>query len=394
VAVTLGVLVLGLGLTRVPLDTLTHQRLPGGTIADWVVSAAFVVPGAVVGALVAARRPGNPIGWIMLLIFLLAGVPAGEYAVLDYRVHHGKLPLGGAAVALVADWPVWLVLIVIFLWLFPDGRLAGGRRRRACMALVAAGLLLALVVSASGVTAVAGLAVPVNAGGSLVAYPSGAWVAAQTGLLIAMLVAVLAWLVLQLPRYRRAAGTRRQQLKWLYSGAIVFVVSVVVSALASGNPGSPWQLVGAIGMTVFPVCIGVAVLRYRLYAIDRIISRVISYAIITAVPAGVFAGLVLLATQVLPVKTPVAVAAATLAAVALFNPLRKQVQRAVDRRFDRSHYNAEAVVAAFTARLREAVEIDAVQGDLLDVIHEAFQPAYVFVWVAAKGSAETLRTGH
>ena len=107
-------------------------------------------------------------------------------------------------------------------------------------------------------------------------------------------------------------------------------------------------------------------LKYRLYAIDRIISRVISYAVITAVLAGVFAGLVLFATEVLPLKGQVAVAAATLGAAVLFNPLRRRVQRAVDRRFNRTRYNAEAVVAAFTSRLRQTVDFEAVQGELLN----------------------------
>ncbi len=138
------------------------------------------------------------------------------------------------------------------------------------------------------------------------------------------------------------------------------------------------------GIAVLPVCIGVAVLKYRLYAIDRIISRVISYAIITAVLAGVFAGLVLLATLVLPfsLTTPVPVAASTLAAAALFNPLRRRVQRAVDRRFNRARYNAEAIVAAFTARLRGTVDLDTVQGDLVGAVHQVFEPAHVSVWVA------------
>ena len=127
---------------------------------------------------------------------------------------------------------------------------------------------------------------------------------------------------------------------------------------------------------------GVAVLKYRLYAIDRIISRVISYAIVTAVLGGMFAGLVLLATEVLPFKAPVAVAAATLAAAALFNPLRRRVQHAVDRRFNRARYDAETLVAAFTARLRQTVDLDTVQGDLVGVVDAAFQPAHVSVWLS------------
>ena len=123
-------------------------------------------------------------------------------------------------------------------------------------------------------------------------------------------------------------------------------------------------------------------LKYRLYAIDRIISRVISYLIITAVLAGGFAVLVLFATSVLPVRAPVAVAAATLAAAALFNPLRRRVQHAVDRRFNRTRYNAEAVVASFTAQLRQTVDLDAMQSELSSAVHHAFQPAHVSIWSA------------
>jgi ABC-type bacteriocin/lantibiotic exporter with double-glycine peptidase domain len=129
------------------------------------------------------------------------------------------------------------------------------------------------------------------------------------------------------------------------------------------------------------VCIGVAVLKYHLYEIDRIVSRVVSYAIITALLAGVFSGLIVLATEVLPVRTPVAVAVSTLAVAALFNPLRRRVQRAVDHRFNRARYNTAAVVAAFTARLRQTVDFDTVQGDLVGVVTEAFQPSYVALWL-------------
>ncbi len=138
-----------------------------------------------------------------------------------------------------------------------------------------------------------------------------------------------------------------------------------------------------LASSVMLVCIAIAVLKYRLYAIDRIISRVISYLIITAVLAGVFTGLVLLATTALPVKAPVAVAVATLAAAALFNPLRRRVQHAVDCRFNRTRYNAEAVVAAFTSRLSQTTDFDAVQGELLSTVHHAFQPAHVSIWSAA-----------
>ncbi|MGP7996368.1 MAG: hypothetical protein ACLPKI_03385 [Streptosporangiaceae bacterium] len=185
----------------------------------------------------------------------------------------------------------------------------------------------------------------------------------------------LTWLIVQVPRYRRSADERRQQLKWLYTGVIVFVLSVFLP----GQVGN--DFIGPLGVAALPVCIGVAGLKYRLFEIDRIISRVISYAIITAVLAGVFAGLVVLATQVLPVRAPVAVAAATLAAATLFNPLRKRVQHAVDRRFNRARYNADAVMSAFTARLRQTVDLDLAQDDLVGAVSQAFQPAHVSVWL-------------
>jgi hypothetical protein len=292
-------------------------------------------------------------------------------------------------VALKADPLFWLVLIAILLWLFPDGRLASGRWRPVAVVLVAAGVILALAAWASGIAAVAGHAIPVDANGNLIASPAkgSAGDTFETIAFLYVLVSWVAWLAVQVPRYRRSAGERRQQLKWLYIGAVVFVIAV----LAPAGPGNSVlsaviYALDVLGIGVLPACIGVAVLRYRLYEIDRIISRVISYAIITAVLAGVFAGLVLLATVVLPFKSSVAVAASTLVVAALFNPLRRRVQHTVDRRFNRARYNAEAVVAAFTARLRQTVDLDTVRGDLVGVVHEAFQPAHVSVWLSGAGT--------
>jgi hypothetical protein len=379
VAVAFGVLTLGVALAGPALDGVLHQHGPGGPVADWLTTAVPLVSAAAVGTLVAARRPRNPIGWIVLAIFLLAAAPDNQYAVLDYRMHHGRLLFGWAAVALLGAWPLFLALIAVLLWLFPDGRLPGGRWRRLSVILVAAGSLLALVVSTGLIVAAAGHAMPVDASGNLIVKPTGAWKIPQRALGVTFIVLLagsfLAWLAVQIPAYRRSGSERRQQLKWLYSGAIIFVIS----SLIPGQLGNDW--IGPLGAAALPVCIGVAVLRYRLYEIDRIISRVISYALITAVLTGVFAGLVLLATEVLPFKTPVAVAAATLAAAALFNPLRIRVQRIVDRRFNRARYNSEAVVAAFTARLRQTVDLDAVRADLVGVVHEAFEPAHVSVWL-------------
>jgi len=140
----------------------------------------------------------------------------------------------------------------------------------------------------------------------------------------------------------------------------------------------------SFGIIALPVSIGVAVLRYRLYEIDRIVSRTLAYAIVTGLLVGVYAGLVLLATQVLRFSSPVAVAAATLAAAALFNPVRRRVQRAVDRRFNRARYDADQMIAAFAAGLQGAIDLDAVQGRLSGVVGGALEPAHVSVWLARR----------
>jgi len=128
--------------------------------------------------------------------------------------------------------------------------------------------------------------------------------------------------------------------------------------------------------------IAIAVLKYRLYDIDRIISRTLAYAIVTGLLVGVYAGLVLLATEGFGLHTPVAVAAATLAAAALFSPVRRRVQQAVDRRFNRARYDADQIVAAFAARLKDAVDLDSVRDDLAGVVHQALEPAHVSVWIS------------
>ena len=381
-AVAFGVLTLGVGLSRVPLDGVIHQAGLGGSVAEWLTTAAALVSAATVGALLAARRPRNPIGWILLAVFLLIAAPVSQYLVLDYRMHQGTLPFGWVAVGLANAWPVMVVLITIMLWVFPDGHLPSGRWGRVPVVLAAASVLLALALSASLDAAAAGRVISVDRGGNLINPVPGVLVIFGRVVVFALLASWAAWLVRQVVAYRRASGERRQQLKWLCSGAVVSVISLLL-------PGQlAVDLISPFGAAALPVCISVAVLKYRLYAIDRVISRVISYAIITAVLGGIFAGLVVLATQVLPFKEPVAVAASTLVAAALFNPLRRRVQHGVDRRFNRARYNAEAVVAAFHTRLRQTIDLDTVRDDLVGTVHQAFEPAHVSVWLAAANSAE------
>ena len=155
------------------------------------------------------------------------------------------------------------------------------------------------------------------------------------------------------------------------------MVSITVPALNGAG-----SIAGTLGILVLPVSLALGILKFRLYDIDRIISRTVAYAVLTGILVGVYAGLVLLATQVLAVKSPVAVAASTLAVAALFSPLRRRVQRAVDRRFNRARYDADQTVAAFAARLKDAVDLDAVRDDLASVVAKALEPAHVSVWMS------------
>jgi hypothetical protein len=193
------------------------------------------------------------------------------------------------------------------------------------------------------------------------------------------------WLAVQVPKYRRSTGERRLQLKWLYSGAVVFTISLAVSIFEPPSTALTWQVTGGVvstGLAALPAVLGIGILKFRLYDIDRVISRTLSYALVTGLIVGVYAGVVLLATWALPRISGVAVAGATLVAAALFNPLRRRVQRAVDRRFNRAHYDAAATVAAFTSRLREPVDLASVQHELVTAVQQAFEPTHVSVWLS------------
>jgi hypothetical protein len=193
----------------------------------------------------------------------------------------------------------------------------------------------------------------------------------------------LASLAGQAMSYRRSSGERRQQLKWLLAGAAGGLAGLLLTLLGSsqGGWGVVIQILGGAGLFALPVCIGIGILRYRLFDIDRILSRTVAYAIITGLLLGVYAGLVLLATQVLGFASPVAVAGSTLAAAALFTPLRRRVQRIVDRRFNRARYDADAAVAAFATRLKGAVNLGSVRDDLVHTVGAALEPAQVSVWI-------------
>ena len=196
-------------------------------------------------------------------------------------------------------------------------------------------------------------------------------------------VNVVLWLASQVPVWRHSTGVRREQMKCLMVGATIAVIGGGLTITLSGKPGLLGLIasLGGLGLAALPVSVGIGITRYRLYEVDRLISRTLSYAILTALLVGVFVGIVVLTSTVLPLGSPVAVTASTLAAAALFNPLRLRVQRLVDRRFNRARYDAESTVAVFTARLRDAIDLETVQAELAAAVDRAVQPTHLSTWI-------------
>jgi MFS family permease len=365
----------------IPLAGFARQLTVANVVSEVVVVGGYLC----VGALVARRQPRNPIGWLLLLVVLFTALStdAGYYAVLAYRLGHRALPAAPLAVLLQPLYILAAALFPLIILLFPEGRLS--RRWRRAAWTYAACALLAVVAAGLGpaIAAVTSGHVKVDASGDLVTSgsPGGRATGALAGVVTAIVVAlIISFVVRQVLSWRHASGERRQQLKWLASGSVVTLATFAVGIQFSST--SAVSEILTTGLVILPVSIGVGILKYRLYDIDRIISRTLAYAIVTGLLVGVYAGLVLLTTQVFGFRTPVAVAASTLAAAALFSPVRGRVQGLVDRRFNRVRYDAERTVAAFEARLKDAVDLDAVRGDLADTVHRALEPAHVSVWVS------------
>jgi hypothetical protein len=365
-----------LGVTVALLAAGPVIGLTGGE--PWSAEFGFVpvaVAFAVVGALVAART-GNRLGWLFLAAAAISAVTVAANA---YAARPATARLPGAA------WVGWAFTVLLgitgslfflTLLLFPDGR-PPSRRWWFVVWVAAAGGVAEMVTSAVSdvnfssnfpkLTDPVTLVAPLNEAYNL-----------ETSVQVFILLAGAVSLVV---RFRRSGPVERQQLKWfMYAAAVSAPVIFVVSNLVA-NPLPVFE----IFFPLIPAAVGVAILKYRLYDIDRIISRTLAYAIVTVLLACVYAGPVLLSTQVLGLRTPVAVAVATLAAAALFNPLRRRVQRAVDRRFNRARYDAEVTVAAFAARLKDSVDLDAVRDDLAGVVTRALEPAHVSVWISRPG---------
>jgi hypothetical protein len=386
---------LGWGLCAVSLTLVALSLVYGAwahsllwTLAEWAPNAVWAVSLPMVGALIATHRPRNPIGWLFCAVGIFQGLIIATEAYSDYalRIAPGTVP-GGLLTNWVAQW-VWapsVGLLVTFLpLLFPDGRLPSPRWRpvawlSAFSIVLTCGLYGVLLWPLRAVVdrdpfelLPAGQAIVVNAAAPF------------------MLLCGLACLTALAVRFRQARGIERQQLKWLLFAAAITVVILSLSLSLVVNRLWLLPLAPAI-----PVAAGIAILRYRLYDIDRIISRTLIYGLLTALLAGVYSGAVLVLGQVfggvgrdLPSW---AVAGVTLAVAALFQPARRRIQAVVDRRFNRRKYDAAKTVEAFSVRLRHEVDLDALSAELLAVADQTMQPTMASLWLRPSG--QTLSSG-
>lgn len=365
--------------------------LTGVTSDPWPtndgISIAVLAAFGAVGYVIARAEPRNAIGWIFLAlsVFTLCDYALRLYLVLDYREHGGGLPAGEAAAFWRESWALFpLILAMPAIVLFPDGHLSPRWQRFMRVYVGVAVVCVALQIAGQVAYGTSSGRIAVDLRGN-VANQDGGWPGAAAWLLsLFFLVAWCAFVWRQVVSWRSSSGVRRIQLKWLAAGSAVLLASCVVLVIF-GDGSSPGARITAdlatIGIGVLPIAVGVATLRYRLYEIGRLISRTLAYALLTALLVGIFAGVVLLTTRVLPFSSPVAVAASTLAAAALFNPLRTRVQRLVDRRFNRARYDRDALVAAFGAKLRDAVDPETVLAELAGAAATAVEPMSVSVWV-------------
>jgi hypothetical protein len=367
----------------IPLATLTHQN--DAAVSGTPLTLAF----GLVGLAVAIRQPRNPVGWCLLSAGVLAGLDnaASLYTVAHYVEHH-QLPLPALAVLAQPSWAPAIVLFGVATQLFPDARLPRGRWRLVLWIYLGFGAVWTVGAFAIALNAVIGNHIAITSSGDLAQLdrPSGPtawWGILQTLFFPLFGLMLVAWVVREAPAFRRSTGERRQQLVLLIAGGLITGVSGGITVTFSGRSGilGVLGIVGGVGLVALPLSVGVGILRFRLYEIDRLISRTISYTIVTGLLAGIFVGLVALTTRVLPISSPVGVAASTLAAATLFNPLRIRVQKLIDRHFNRARYDAETIVAAFSARLRDAIDPDTVRAELLHAVERTLQPTHATLWI-------------
>jgi hypothetical protein len=373
-------------LTLVPATWLAMLQRLGGV--DPVSNAAAAAPvvlatvsAATVGALLASRRPRHPVGWLLLGL----GIALAVNLLVEPYVRYGLLVRPGSLPA--ATYLVGFVYVMILvglsctgfvLLLTPTGSLPSPRWRWWARVAGAAPVVIVL----GGVVQPNPLA-PDYLGNPL-AVPALARVLAVPALagIVVVLVSLLVGAGSLVGRFRRARGVERQQLRWLAVAAALASMLLLV-ALVAGYLALEGVVLVSFGLcvTLLPLATGAAILRYRLYDLDRIISRTLAYGLLTVLLGGGYALVVLGLGQLLGQRSSLVVAGATLAVAALFQPARRRIQRAVDRRFNRRRYDAARTIAAFSARLRQHVDLDTLTGQLLGVVDETMQPTQASLWL-------------
>lgn len=355
--------------------------------------APFVIASGL-GALVVSRKPRHPIGWLLLgfsVAFATVMLSEAMFVANRFVTPESPTAAGWAAFAWNVLGMVGFLQLVWLLWLFPTGQALSR------FWLVPLGITMAimtlLVLAFAAIPGpmpeeLAPGTPPIDNPLGLEALDglSGQMATIQT---ILMIPVMLLTLVAVVARFVRSRGDERAQLKWLVFAAVVGIAGVFTWAAF----GSAWGAVGELGFFVLlPAAVAIAMLKYRLYDIDRLISRTLSYAIVTAALGGMYLGLVLLfglIVQPLNIESDLAVAGSVLVVAALFNPVRRRAQVLVDRRFNRARYDSERRVAAFADQLRDEVDLDALTNELAQVVGETMQPTQVSVYLHAVEGARS-----
>ena len=376
---------------------------------DQAILLVAIIGAPLLGGLIASHRPRNPYGWLWCGLGLGAALWkfAQTYYTFAMTVGVGSL-FTRNLVIFVGAWVGWVVvatLIPCVLLLFPDGKLPSRRWRLLMWPVVAAGAVYLIAgLFASGLSPFAPIFNPFAVGGVIGDVFTGIRDVRMRVFLIAVISAALSLVF----RFHRAGGTERQQIKWLAYAAVLFgsIISIGVLGyedlfsrtlstlhVAVGFSRTLSTLLVAVGFAGLYVAVGVAILRYHLYAIDVVINRTLVYSSLTAVLAAVYLGGVLVLQNAFRALTgeesQFAVVASTLIIAALFIPLRRRIQSFIDRRFYRRKYDAAKTLEAFSAKLRDETDLDALRNDLVGVVRETMEPAHVSLWLrpdtASKG---------
>jgi hypothetical protein len=343
---------------------------------------------ATVGAVVASRRPRHPVGWLLLALGLSLAAAGVTLAATNYGVAHAAPAAGLVARYVPATIVTAMSCNGFALLVTPTGRLPSPGWRWWAGITAATPVVLLGVVTLSprpGNRLVEAVDSPLDLhaldGGLLIAYQ------AAFAVIIVAFVGAAGSLV---GRFRRARGVERQQLRWLALAAVLVAMLAVVNlaALALGAYALA-PLVGGLNPPILSAGIGAAILRYRLYDLDRIISRTLAYGLLTLLLGGGYAVVVLGLSQLLGRDSPLVVAAATLAVAAVFQPARRRIQRLMDRRFNRRGHDADQTITAFSARLRDEVDLATLTGELLTVVDQTMQPTLASLWLRPQGPATT-----